>query len=126
MALRVLIVDDDRDTTDTLADAFTDHGCDVRVANDGRSALAQAEAFRPRLVVLDIGLPDCNGFDVAQQLRTRSELRQSWLVALTGLHDPRTRRLANRAGFNDYLVKPIDDMSVEALVREARSAAEPE
>jgi DNA-binding response OmpR family regulator len=122
MALRVLIVDDDHDTTETLADAFTDHGCDVRVARDGRSAMAQAEAFQPRLVVLDIGLPDCDGFDVAQQMRARSELSESWLVALTGLNDPRTRRLANDAGFNDYLVKPIDAMSLEALVREAGGA----
>ncbi|HVJ18107.1 MAG TPA: response regulator [Polyangiaceae bacterium] len=122
MALRVLIVDDDRDTTDTLADAFTDHGCEVRVAANGRAAIEQVEAFRPRLVVLDIGLPDCDGFDVAQQMRARSDLSQSWLVALTGFHDPRTRRLANDAGFNDYLVKPIDAMSLEALVREASSA----
>jgi len=123
MALRVLIVDDDRDTTDTLADAFMDHGCDVRVATNGRSAIEQVEAFRPRLVVLDIGLPDCDGFDVAEQMRARSDLSQSWLVALTGFHDPRTRRLASDAGFNDYLVKPIDAMSLEALVREASSAA---
>ena len=123
MALRVLIVDDDRETTDTLADAFTDYGCDVRVACDGRSAIEQAEAFQPRLVVLDIGLPDCDGFDVVQQMRAHPDLCRSWLVALTGFHDPRTRRLANSAGFNDYLVKPIDVISLEAMLHEARSAA---
>ena len=53
-------------------------------------------------------------------MRSRAGLKDAWLVALTGFHDPRTRMLANKAGFDDYLVKPIDAMSVETLVLEAR------
>jgi two-component system, OmpR family, response regulator len=118
--LRILLVDDDHDTTAALADAFAEHGCEQHIAHDGCSALELASAFRPHLVVLDIGLPDRDGFDVARTIRARPDLRDCWLVALTGFHDPRARVLASQAGFDDYLVKPIDAMSVEALVREAR------
>jgi DNA-binding response OmpR family regulator len=118
--LRVLLVDDDPDTTEALEDVFAEFACELRVAHDGRSAIKEAVRFRPRLVVLDIGLPDKDGFDVARAMREGRAARDLWLVALTGFHDPRIRVLAQGAGFDDYLVKPIDALSVEGIVREAR------
>jgi DNA-binding response OmpR family regulator len=120
--LKVLLIDDDRDTIESLADAFAEYSCELRTADDGQSAIEEAAGFRPRLIVLDIGLPDMDGFDVARKMRARAELKDAWLVALTGYHDPRTRLLASEAGFDDYVVKPIDAMSIEAMVLEAGGA----
>ncbi len=120
--LKVLLIDDDRDTVESLADAFSEYSCELRTADDGQSAIEQAAGFRPRLIVLDIGLPDMNGFELARRMRATAELKDAWLVALTGYHDPRARVLASEAGFNDYVVKPIDAMSIEAMVMEAAGA----
>jgi signal transduction histidine kinase/CheY-like chemotaxis protein len=105
---RILIVDDNRDSADCLAELLRLAGHDVRAAYDGRQALAAAAAHRPDLVLLDIGLPDMDGFAVARQLRSRSDLAGVVLVALTGHGSDEVRRRSREAGFDHYLVKPVD------------------
>jgi CheY-like chemotaxis protein len=84
VACRVLVVDDSQDGADTLARLLRMEGHDVRAAADGPSALAAAAAFRPDVVLLDIGLPRMDGYEVAAQLRQLPEVRSALLVALTG------------------------------------------
>jgi CheY-like chemotaxis protein len=106
---RVLVVDDNRDTADMLRTALERLGHIVEVAFDGPSALARAEAFRPSTVLLDIGLPVMDGYEVARRLRTGYSGRDSVrLLALTGYGQEEDRRRAREAGFEHHLVKPID------------------
>src|SRR6185437_16253593 len=77
---RILIVDDNRDSADSLASLLSEAGHDVRTLYDGPSASLAAEAFRPQLVLLDIGLPQMNGYEVARQLRKSVKVRNAVLV----------------------------------------------
>lgn len=105
---RVLLVDDNQDAANMLADALTELGHEVFVAKDGPTALAAAPEFRPEVALLDIGLPVMDGYELASRLRAlpgaRSDLR---LIALTGYGQEGDRRRSERAGFAAHLVKPI-------------------
>jgi CheY-like chemotaxis protein len=81
---------------------------EVRVAHDGPAALALAEAFRPDLILLDIGMPGMDGCEVARRLRARPEFAQTPLVALTGWGQDSDRKRSEEAGIDRHLVKPID------------------
>ena len=105
---RILVVDDNEDAADTLAEALSDQGYDVRVAVDGPRALAAAAEFGPDVVLLDIGLPVMDGYEVARQLRQRTEPRPPRLLAVTGYGQEKDRALATAAGFDDHIVKPVD------------------
>jgi PAS domain S-box-containing protein len=105
---RVLLVDDNRDSADTLAMLLRLLGHDVRTAYEGRQALAVAGAYQPDLVLLDIGLPGLNGYEVAAQLRAMPRMGRAVLVALTGYGSEEDRRQARAAGFNQHMVKPVD------------------
>jgi DNA-binding response OmpR family regulator len=83
-------------------------GFEVRTAHDGRGAIAAAEALRPDVVLLDIGLPDLSGYDVARTLRERMPGAPMRIVALTGWGQPEARERALEAGFDFHLVKPAD------------------
>jgi PAS domain S-box-containing protein len=106
--LRVLVVDDNRDSAATLAGLLRLLGCDVRIAYDGVRALPLAAEFIPALILLDIGLPGLNGYQVARRLRADQCLGEFTLVALTGYGGPADRQQSQEAGFNAHLVKPID------------------
>ena len=80
---------------------------DARAVYSARQALQQAGLFKPDIVLLDIGLPEINGYEVAQQLRQMPELRGTRLVALTGYGQREDRRRAQAAGFDAYLIKPV-------------------
>ncbi len=113
---RVMIADDNTDAADALAMLLELAGHEVRVANGGRAALAIAQAFRPDVALLDIGMPDLSGYEVAKELR-----RESWgagicLVALTGWGRDGDRQRAMGAGFDQHLTKPIDPVAVHALL----------
>ncbi|HEX6985602.1 MAG TPA: PAS domain S-box protein [Planctomycetaceae bacterium] len=113
--LRVLVVEDivaSARLMATMLERFWGH--EVRVAHDGVSALEAAVEFAPQVVLLDIGLPGMNGYDVAHRLRQRPEHRESLLVALTGYGQEQDRRMSADAGFDEHLVKPA---SVEDLAR---------
>jgi len=114
---RILIVDDDRDAADALAELMRDLGHDVSTAHDGRSALESATTHRPDLVLLDISMPEMDGFEVAHRLREEVGLREAILVALTGYGEDRHRRLSREAGFDHHLTKPVDAFKLEELVK---------
>jgi len=105
---RVLVVDDNRDAADTTAELVGLWGYRVRTAPDGPSALRAAREFRPRIVLLDIGLPGMDGYEVARQLRQEPELAELFLMAVTGYGQEEDRRRALEAGFNAHLPKPVD------------------
>jgi CheY-like chemotaxis protein len=113
---RVLIVDDNVDAADSLAMLLRFSGHDVRVAYDGPTALLFAQAFAPQLVLLDIGMPQMDGYEVARRLRAEPAFEQTALVALTGWGQEDDRRRAQGAGFNFHLVKPVEPEMLQRLL----------
>ncbi|MCU0760622.1 MAG: PAS domain-containing protein [Steroidobacteraceae bacterium] len=114
---RVLVADDNRDAADSLGLILGMSGHEVRVAHGGREALAAAATFDPEVVLLDIGMPDMNGYDVARALRAAPGGGQLQLIALTGWGHPDDKRRAAEAGFDRHLTKPVDPAELEALLR---------
>ncbi len=115
---RILVVDDNRDAADMLATFLRSDGHDVRVASDGRAALAEAAAFQPEVALLDIGMPDLNGYEVARRLRREAATARTLLVAITGWGQDGDRRRALAAGFDAHLTKPADPSAIAALLDE--------
>ena len=113
---RVLIADDNRDAADSLAMLLEFGGHEVRVAHDGRAALALAGAFRPEVALLDIGMPEVDGHEVARRLRAEPWGREILLVALTGWGQDEDRVRALAAGFDQHLTKPVDPDVIERLL----------
>lgn len=105
---RVLVVDDNRDAAETLGDLLRTLGADVQVANSGVKALEVAESFHPQAVLLDIGMPDMDGYEVARRLRAVPAQRDTLLIALTGWGQDQDRRHSRAAGFDHHIVKPPD------------------
>jgi len=115
-ALRVAIVDDNVDAAEMLAVLVTGLGHTVKLAYDGASAVQLAAAFEPDVILLDIGLPIMNGYEVAQELRQRPALRHIYLAALTGWGQAEDRRRAREAGFDTHFTKPVSPGAVEDLL----------
>jgi CheY-like chemotaxis protein len=107
-SLRVLVVDDNADTVTTLAMLVQESGHEVRTAFDGLAVLEAALDYRPNVVLLDIGLPGLNGFEVAKRLRQQPALQDAVLVAMTGYGQESDRQRSQEAGFDHHLVKPAD------------------
>jgi CheY-like chemotaxis protein len=105
---RILVVDDNRDAAETLAMVLRLPGHDVRTVHDGGQSLAVAEMFQPELVLLDIGLPGMDGYEVARRLRLQPWAGHAKLVALTGYAGAEERRRAQSAGLDGHLDKPVD------------------
>lgn len=105
---KVLIADDNHDAADSLSMLFELAGHEVRVAHSGRAALSIAQAFRPDTAVIDIGMPDLNGHEVARQLRQAPWGGAMHLIALTGWGQEEDRRRSSEAGFDHHLSKPVD------------------
>jgi CheY-like chemotaxis protein len=105
---RVLVADDNHDATETLSLLLQTLGNEVRTANDGVRALEEAEAFRPDVVLLDIGMPGLDGYQVARLIRARPWGADVVLVALTGWGQEEDRLRARDAGFDRHLLKPVD------------------
>ena len=106
--LRVMVVDDNQDAAHMLAMLLEVQGHAVSVEYDGRGALQRARCELPQVMLLDIGLPDTDGYALALKLRAIPELQGATLVALTGYGQNEDRRLAEEAGFDYHLVKPAD------------------
>jgi DNA-binding response OmpR family regulator len=115
---RVLVADDNTDAADSLAMLLELSGYDVRVAHNGRAALALAQTFRPHTAVLDIDMPDISGYEVARELRRGKGGAEMRLIALTGRGQDSDRLRANKAGFNHHITKPGDPTALEALLRD--------
>jgi CheY-like chemotaxis protein/two-component sensor histidine kinase len=116
---RVLVVDDNTDAATSLARLLSRiYGQEVRVAHDGPEALQAAEEFHPELVLLDIGMPGMDGYEVARQLRLRPGFEGTLLVALTGWGQESDRDRSREAGFDHHLVKPVDPDALLGLLTE--------
>lgn len=113
--LRILVVDDNADTADTLAELLKLNGHDARSECDGPSALDVALAFQPEFILLDIGLPGMDGYEVARRVRQAPELSKATLIALTGYGQEQDRQKSRSAGFDHHLVKPVDPEALLAL-----------
>ena len=118
---RMLVVDDNRDGADLMAVLLRLQGHEVEVAHDGYCALEIAARFEPEVVLLDIGLPGLNGYDVAKQLRQMNHQRPQCLIAMTGYGSDEDRQRTEEAGFDHHIVKPIEPAELNKLL--ARSIA---
>jgi len=121
-AYRVLIVDDYADAAISMAALLKVDGQDVRVAHDGPAALEMARDFKPRIVLLDIGLPGMNGFEVARALRAEPATRDCLLVAVSGYGQAEDQRQSQEAGFDRHLVKPVDLMVLQEIFDNLKQA----
>ena len=113
---RILVVDDNKDSADSLGMLLRLKGNEIRTAYDGLEAVEVAETFHPELVLLDIGLPKLNGYEVARRIRQQPWGRDVILVALTGWGQDEDRRRSQEAGFNFHIVKPVELAALEELL----------
>jgi CheY-like chemotaxis protein/two-component sensor histidine kinase len=113
---RILVADDNQDAANTLALLLRLAGHDVRTAHGGYAALTLASEFHPDFALLDIGMPDLNGYEVARQLRLTDGGKNVRLIALTGWGQDEDKRRAHDAGFDHHLTKPVDPRRLDALL----------
>ena len=113
---RILVVDDNIDSAESMGDLLQLKGNDLRNAHDGLAAVEAAETFRPELVLLDIGLPKINGYEVARRIRQQPWGRDVILVALTGRGQDEDKSKSQEAGFNFHVVKPVEIAALEKLL----------
>jgi PAS domain S-box-containing protein len=114
---RVLIADDNRDAAESLAMLLQIEGHEVTVVHDGSAAISAFNTVRPEVVLLDIGMPELNGYEVARQVRQSSRGRQVMLIAVTGWGQASDKVRALAAGFNHHFTKPIDSNRLNELLR---------
>ena len=115
-ALRVLVVDDNRDSADLQATLLRHNGHQVETAYDGSAVLEVALRFRPNVILLDIGLPEIDGYEVAYRIRQHDVLNDVVLVAMTGYGQPEDRRRSQAVGFDHHLVKPAEFSELRAIL----------
>ncbi len=116
-SLRILIVDDNVDAADSIAMLLSMEGHRTRTVNTARAALLAAPEFKPEVVLLDIGLPEMDGYEVARRLRAQNGSHRMRLVAVTGYGQPADRRRARAAGFDEHMVKPVEPATLQAFLR---------
>jgi CheY-like chemotaxis protein len=108
-----MVVDDNLDSAETMAELVKLSGHDVRTAHDGPSALECAREFHPQVILLDVGLPGMDGYELARRLRADG-LAGELMVSVTGYGEDEDRRQAEEAGFHHHLIKPV---SPDVLLR---------
>ncbi len=113
---RVLIVEDNADIADTTATMLAIGGHTVRCARDGTQAIAEAQNFAPEVVLLDVGLPQIDGYQVARRLRQLPPTRHALIIGLTGYGMPADRQRGREAGFDHHLLKPADPAELRKLI----------
>jgi len=123
--LRVLVVDDNRDAAESTAMLLMSLGYEVAAAFDGAHALEIAADWHPDLVLLDIGMPQMDGYEVARRLRTLPDLAATWIVAVSGWDPPKDDVPAAQAAFDLHLVKPLDVKDLQQLLRRVAEGARP-
>lgn len=116
-SLNVLVVDDDRDTADTLGQLLRLGGHQVEVAYTGPVALLAAERHKPDVILLDLGLPRLDGYRVAETLRQLPQTKDALIIAVTGYGDEATRERCREAGFDLQLLKPVSVEKILELLR---------
>jgi CheY-like chemotaxis protein len=120
--MRILVVDNDPTTAQSVTGLLQLWGYEVRTSYAGGDALREALLWQPEVVVLDIGMPDMDGYEVANLLRTEASLEGLVLVALTGYGQEQDRQRAEEAGFDHYLVKPVPPETLRELLSALESA----
>jgi len=117
-ALRIIVVDDDRDIVDTLSSVLRDAGHDVHAVYSGKDVLPIARIVRPDAIILDISVPGMSGYAVAQEMRhTFTEARRPLMIAISGIwKEHADRQIAEQVGFDHYFVKPCDPAAVLAVL----------
>jgi len=120
---RVLVVDDYVDAAEVTCMLLSILGHDCRNAATGGAALDEAARFEPHIVILDIGLPDISGYDVARELRIRAAGRPLYLAAVTGWGQPEDRARALEAGFDQHVLKPTDVAKLRSILTIAEQGA---
>jgi signal transduction histidine kinase len=115
---RIVVIDDNQDAAESLAMLLRLKGHDVQIAYDGPSGLALALGTAPECVLVDIGLPGMDGYEVAKRLRSHDRSRRTVLVALTGYGQQEDRARSRQAGFDHHLVKPVAQNVLEDVLRE--------
>jgi CheY-like chemotaxis protein len=120
---RVLVVDNNRDAADSLGVLLALLGVESRTTHDGVSALEALDEFRPSAILLDLGMPGMDGYEVAQRVRQHPHGRDVALVALTGWSHERDRRRATETGFDHFVIKPLDFEVLRQLLARLPSPA---
>jgi CheY-like chemotaxis protein len=114
---RILVADDNRDSADSLSTLLELRDYEVQTAYDGFEALQLASSFRPRVSLLDIGMPRINGYDSARRIRQQEWGKDMILIAITGWGQDEDKQIALEAGFDYHLTKPIDPSDLEKLLK---------
>jgi CheY-like chemotaxis protein len=122
-AHRIMVVDDNVDAAESLAMMLELDGHSVIRAHDGAAAIAIASSERPSVMLLDIGLPDIDGYELARRLRALPEVDNALLIAVTGYGQAEDRRRAEDAGFDHHVVKPVEFESLRSMLLEDRASA---
>ncbi len=125
LARRILVVDDNRDSAESMAMMLEIMGYDVAMAHDGLEAIGVARTFKPDVAFLDLGMPRLNGYEAARSIREQQWGKQIKLVALTGWGQEEVKRRTQEAGFDAHIVKPIDFNQLEELVADMDDGASP-
>jgi CheY-like chemotaxis protein len=113
---RILVVDDNHDSALSMAMMLSIMGHETRTAHDGESAVTTAESFLPEVVLLDIGLPKLNGYEVAQRIREEPWGASMFLIAVTGWGQDEDRERSSEVGLNLHMVKPVEPSALEKLL----------
>ena len=121
MPKKILVVDDDRDSAEMIAEFLATQGHDTTFALDAKTAIATALELVPDLALLDITLPDMDGYELAQRLRAQPSLSGLILVALTGWSGPEHETKALASGFDHHMVKPIDFVALQGMLERGRA-----
>jgi CheY-like chemotaxis protein len=122
---RILIVDDNRLSSDSTATALGLMGHELATARDGIEGIERAQSFRPDVILLDIGLPEVNGFETARRIRAQPWGKNIFLIAVTGYGQEEDRRRSLQAGFNYHLVKPLSFSELKDKLSELGTSRNP-
>lgn len=112
---RVLIIDDNHEVADSLAQWLSLAGHDVHTLYTGADAIAKVPEIKPQIILLDIGLPDTNGYEVAKKLRALPDVPPFTLVAVTGYGQPADTDVFRSVGFDDYFSKPMHSSKLKSI-----------
>jgi CheY-like chemotaxis protein len=118
---RVLVVDDNRDAADSLAMLLSLEGHEVKTVHSGEVALQVGPSYAPEVVLLDIGMPGMNGYEVARRIRAKPWKKSLMLVAVTGWGQAEDKRRALEAGFDDHMTKPVDPAMLSLLLATSKT-----
>jgi two-component system OmpR family response regulator len=119
---QVLVVEDHADTVESMAKLLELFGHEVQIARDGPQAIAAARRWRPEFILLDLGLPGMDGYEVARRLRQEGPCQETVVIAVTGYGQPEDRERSRAAGIDHHLLKPVDPDVWRSLLSRSEAA----